>query len=46
MVSAYLERTALSGEMFTPHEAMAGGFLDQVVPAPSLADTAASAAVR
>jgi enoyl-CoA hydratase len=44
MVGAYLERTALTGDMFTPQQAMAAGFLDQVVPGPMLADTAASVA--
>jgi len=45
MVPAYLQRTALSGEMFAPREAMAAGFLDRVVPADVLqteADTIAT----
>jgi enoyl-CoA hydratase len=36
MIPAYLHRTALTGEMFAPQEAMAAGFLDRVVPAKSL----------
>jgi enoyl-CoA hydratase len=44
LVSAYLERTALTGEMFAPQEAMAAGFLDRVVPAESLQAAAESIA--
>jgi len=40
LVPAYLQRTALTGEMFAPQEAMAAGFLDRVVPAESLQATA------
>jgi enoyl-CoA hydratase len=40
LLPAYLQRTALTGEMFAPSEAMTAGFLDRVVSAPSLQDTA------
>jgi enoyl-CoA hydratase len=40
MVPAYLHRTALTGELFSPQEAMAAGFLDRVVPAQSLSAAA------
>ncbi|HXA34770.1 MAG TPA: crotonase/enoyl-CoA hydratase family protein [Steroidobacteraceae bacterium] len=49
LVPAYLHRTALTGEMFAPHEAMAAGFLDRVVPLGSLqtaADAAAAALTK
>ena len=36
LVPAYLQRTALTGEMFAPREAMAAGFLDRVVSADAL----------
>jgi enoyl-CoA hydratase len=36
LLPAYLQRTALTGEMFPPAEAMTAGFLDQVVPADRL----------
>ena len=46
LLPAYLQRTALTGEMFAPSEAMTAGFLDRVVSAESLQDTAeATAAV-
>jgi enoyl-CoA hydratase len=44
MVPAYLQRTALTGEMFAPQDAMAAGFLDQVVPAQALIGVAESVA--
>lgn len=40
LLPAYLQRTALTGEMFGPAEAVTAGFLDRVVPADSLQDTA------
>jgi enoyl-CoA hydratase len=44
LLPAYLQRTALTGEMFAPSEAMTAGFLDRVVSAESLQDTAAAVA--
>jgi len=44
LAPAYLQRTALTGEMFTPHEAAAAGFLDRLVPADELQATAESVA--
>jgi enoyl-CoA hydratase len=49
LIPAYLQRTALTGEMFAPQEAMRAGFLDQVVPAQSLqaaAETTARALAK
>jgi enoyl-CoA hydratase len=49
LVPAYLHRTALTGEMFAPHDAMTAGFLDRVVPAESLqaaADAVAAALTK
>ena len=40
LLPAYLQRTALTGEMFAPQEAMTAGFLDRVVSAESLQGTA------
>jgi enoyl-CoA hydratase/carnithine racemase len=40
LLPAYLQRTALSGEMFSPSEAMTAGFLDRVVAAEVLQETA------
>jgi enoyl-CoA hydratase len=40
LLPAYLQRTALSGEMFAPSEAMTAGFLDRVVAAENLQETA------
>lgn len=40
LLPAYLQRTALSGEMFSPSEAMTAGFLDRVVAAENLQETA------
>jgi enoyl-CoA hydratase len=40
LVPAYLQRTALTGEMFAPREAMTAGFLDQVVSPEQLQATA------
>jgi len=44
LLPAYLQRTALSGEMFSPSEAMTAGFLDRVVAAENLQETAAAVA--
>jgi enoyl-CoA hydratase len=44
LLPAYLQRTALTGEMFAPSEAMTAGFLDRVVAAESLQETAAAVA--
>ncbi|HEY1312777.1 MAG TPA: crotonase/enoyl-CoA hydratase family protein [Steroidobacteraceae bacterium] len=44
MVPAYLQRTALTGEMFAPPDAVAAGFLDRVVPPEELPAAAESAA--
>jgi enoyl-CoA hydratase len=44
MVPAYLQRTALTGEMFAPQEAMTAGFLDRVVPIEALPAAAESVA--
>lgn len=44
LVPAWLHRTTLTGEMFSPHDAMAAGFLDRVVSAEDLHATAAAAA--
>ena len=44
LLPAYLQRTALTGEMFGPAEAVTAGFLDRVVPADSLQDSADAAA--
>jgi enoyl-CoA hydratase len=44
MAPAYLQRTALTGEMFAPQDAMAAGFLDTVVPAEALMGVAQSIA--
>jgi enoyl-CoA hydratase len=40
LTPAYLQRTALTGEMFAPSVAMTAGFLDQVVPGSHLQETA------
>jgi enoyl-CoA hydratase/carnithine racemase len=40
LLPAHLQRTALTGEMFTPAEAMTAGFLDRVVAADNLQATA------
>jgi len=40
LLPAYLQRTALTGEMFAPSEAMTAGFLDRVVAAENLRETA------
>lgn len=40
LLPAYLQRSALTGEMFAPAEAMTAGFLDRVVPAQDLQDAA------
>jgi len=40
LVPAYLQRTALTGEMFSPQEAVTAGFLDRAVPAAVLQATA------
>jgi len=40
LVPAYLQRTALTGEMFSPQDALTAGFLDRVVPAAALQATA------
>jgi enoyl-CoA hydratase len=39
LLPAYLQRTALTGEMFSPAEAVTAGFLDQVVAADRLHET-------
>jgi enoyl-CoA hydratase len=44
LLPAYLQRTALTGEMFAPAEAMTAGFLDRVVPADRLQETAGAIA--
>ena len=44
LVPAYLQRTALTGEMLSPQEAMLAGFLDRVVPAENLPAVAESTA--
>jgi len=44
LLPAYLQRTALTGEMFAPAEAMTAGFLDRVVAAEKLEETADAAA--
>src|SRR5258708_1531794 len=44
LLPAYLQRTALTGEMFAPSEAMTAGFLDRVVAAESLQETAGAVA--
>jgi enoyl-CoA hydratase len=44
LLPAYLQRTALTGEMFAPAEAMTAGFLDRVVPADRLHETAGAIA--
>jgi enoyl-CoA hydratase len=43
---AYFDRTVATGELFGPDEALVAGFLDRVVPASELADTAAAAALE
>jgi enoyl-CoA hydratase len=40
LIPAYLQRTALTGEMFAPQDAMTAGFLDRVVSAELLQATA------
>lgn len=40
LLPSYLQRTALTGEMFTPSEAVTAGFLDRVVAAHSLQEAA------
>jgi enoyl-CoA hydratase len=40
LLPAYLQRTALTGEMFAPAEAMTAGFLDRVVSADNLQSAA------
>jgi enoyl-CoA hydratase/carnithine racemase len=40
LLPAYLQRTALTGEMFAPAEAMTAGFLDRVVSTDNLQSTA------
>jgi enoyl-CoA hydratase len=40
LIPAYLQRTALTGEMFAPAEALAAGFFDRVVPADDLQSAA------
>lgn len=44
LLPAYLQRTALTGEMFAPAEATTAGFLDRVVPADRLQETAGAIA--
>jgi enoyl-CoA hydratase len=44
LIPAYLQRTALTGEMFAPYDAMTAGFLDRVVAAELLQETADAAA--
>jgi enoyl-CoA hydratase len=44
LLPAYLQRTALTGEMFAPSEAMTAGFLDRLVPADRLQDAAGATA--
>jgi enoyl-CoA hydratase len=46
LLPAYLQRTALTGEMFSPVEAKAAGFLDHVVPAERLQDVAGGIATE
>jgi enoyl-CoA hydratase len=43
LTPAYLSRTAVTGEMFLPAEAVGAGFLDRVVPPDALADEVAAA---
>jgi enoyl-CoA hydratase len=40
LLPSYLQRTALTGEMFSPSEAATAGFLDRVVATESLQETA------
>jgi enoyl-CoA hydratase len=44
LLPSYLQRTALTGEMFSPAEAVTAGFLDQVVPADNLQHAAETVA--
>ena len=44
LLPSYLQRTALTGEMFSPAEAVTAGFLDQVVPANNLQHAAETVA--
>jgi enoyl-CoA hydratase len=46
LTPAHLARTVILAEVFAPQDAVAGGFLDRVVPASELADAAASTAAR
>jgi len=46
LLPSYLQRTALTGEMFSPAEAVTAGFLDQVVPADNLQEAAETVAVN
>lgn len=46
LLPAYLQRTALTGEMFSPAEATTAGFLDRVVSADSLQSTASNIAAQ
>jgi len=43
LTPAYLSRTAVTGEMFLPAEAVGAGFLDRVAPPDALADEVAAA---
>jgi enoyl-CoA hydratase len=44
LAPAWLHRTTLTGEMFSPHDAATAGFLDRVVPAEDLQAAAEAAA--
>jgi enoyl-CoA hydratase len=46
LVPPYFQRTALTGEMFDPHTALAAGFLDQVVAPAALGAAQETAAQR
>jgi enoyl-CoA hydratase len=46
LLPSYLQRTALTGEMFSPAEAVTAGFLDQVVPADNLQEAAETVAAN
>jgi enoyl-CoA hydratase len=45
LVPSFFQRTALTGEMFSPKDAVAAGLLDRVVPGEALSKTANEIAV-